>query len=292
MPRLHGPGALRQAGGVHRRSFTPEVNVAVLGDVLRDLAAEGYELDQLIGGLQPAQWQLPTPAPGWTIAHQVGHLSSADELAALAVADPDGFAARRDEAMADFDAATDGLAADLALLPPAELLAGWRASRASVIDALAGVPDGQRVPWLVAPMSPAALASTRLMELVGHGQDVRDALGVTWVPTDRIRHVAWLGVRTRNFAYANNGLPPPDVDFRVELTAPGGERWAWGPQDATRRVTGPAADFCLLVTRRRHRADLRLTATGEEADRWLDLAQAYAGPPSAGRQPGQFSRSD
>ena len=53
-------------------------------------------------------------------------------------------------------------------------------------------------------------------------------------------------------------------------------------------MTGPAADFCLLVTRRRHRADLALSADGDDADQWLDFAQAYAGPPAAGRAPGQF----
>ncbi len=85
------------------------------------------------------------------------------------------------------------------------------------------------------------------------------------------------------------GLAPPPEEFRVELTAPSGGLWAYGPPDAGQRVTGPAADFCLLVTRRRHRDDLALTATGPDADHWLDIAQAYAGPPGAGRSPGQFA---
>jgi uncharacterized protein (TIGR03084 family) len=61
--------------------------------------------------------------------------------------------------------------------------------------------------------------------------------------------------------------------------------WAYGPEDAPQRVTGPALDFCLLVTQRAHRADLALTATGPDADRWLDIAQAFAGPPGTGRPP-------
>lgn len=264
--------------------------MAVLAEVLADLAAEGDDLDQLIGGLEPSRWRLPTPAPGWTIAHQVGHLEATDRMTALAVTDPAGFAARRDAAIGDFDAATDAMASQYAAQPPAELLAGWRTSRAGVISALGSVPDGERVTWMVAPLSPAALASTRMMELIGHGLDVRDAVGATWAPTDRIAHLAWLGVRTRDFAYANNGLAPPEEEFRVELTAPSGKLWTWGPADAVQRVTGSAADFCLLVTRRRHRADLRLEAQGADADRWLDIAQAYVGPPSPGRQAGQFPR--
>jgi uncharacterized protein (TIGR03084 family) len=101
-------------------------------------------------------------------------------------------------------------------------------------------------------------------------------------------HLARLGHRTRDFAYVSRGLRPPAGEFRVELTSPGGELWTFGPEDATQRVTGPAVDFCLLVTRRRHRADLRLRAEGADADQWLDFAQAYAGPPSPGRAPGQF----
>jgi uncharacterized protein (TIGR03084 family) len=109
------------------------------------------------------------------------------------------------------------------------------------------------------------------------------------MPTDRILHVARLGARTRNFAYFSRGLEPPPQDFRIELVAPSGELWEFGPPEAPQRVIGPAADFCLLVTRRRHRDDLALTAVGDDADLWLDFAQAYGGPPSAGRAPGQFA---
>ena len=71
----------------------------------------------------------------------------------------------------------------------------------------------------------------------------------------------------------------------MELTAPDGSVWTWGPENAAQRVTGPALDFCLRVTRRRHRDDLALQATGPDADRWLDVAQAFAGPPGKARPP-------
>jgi enediyne biosynthesis protein E11 len=262
--------------------------VAVLDAVLADLAAEGDDLDQLVSGIEPDRWQTSTPSPGWTIAHQIGHLASSNRFTVLAATDPVAFASRRAQAADDFDGSTDAAAADAAQLSPGELLAEWRESRAAVLAGLAAVPPGQKLPWLVVPMAPASLASTGLMELVGHGQDIRDALGVSWRPTDRIVHLARFGYRTRDFAYFSRGLQPPAGEFRVELASPGGELWTFGPEDATQRVTGPAADFCLLVTRRRHRADLRLRAQGADADQWLDIAQAYAGPPSPGRAPGQF----
>lgn len=265
--------------------------MAAIDAVLADLAAEGDDLDQLVSGIEPYRWQAETPSPGWTIAHQIGHLASSDRFTVLALTDPAAFESRRAEAAGDFDATTDAAAADAVVLPPGELLAEWRESRAAVLQGLAAVPPGQKVPWLVVPMAPASLASTRLMELVGHGQDIRDALGATWTPADRIRHVAWLGVRTRDFAYRSRGLQPPAGEFRVELSAPSGELLTFGPQDAPQRVTGPAADFSLLVTRRRHRADLRLRAEGADANQWLEFAQAYAGPPSAGREPGEFRQA-
>jgi len=263
--------------------------VAATDAVLIDLTAEGDELDQLVSVIEPNRWRAATPSPGWTIAHQIGHLAASNRFAALALTDPAGFAARRSQLAPSLDEANDAAAADAAVLPPGDLLAEWRDSRASVIAALSAVPAGERIEWIVGPMSPASMASTLLMELVGHGQDIRDALQVAWSPTDRIFHLARLGVRTRDFAYRSRGLEPPVQEFCVELTAPSGELWTFGPLDAPQRVAGPAADFALLVTRRRHRSDLHLTAEGDDADEWLNFAQAYVGPPSPGRAPGQFS---
>ena len=99
-----------------------------------------------------------------------------------------------------------------------------------------------------------------------------------------MRHVAHLGVRTRGFAFATHGLDVPAEEFRVDLVAPDGDVWSWGPEDAAQTVTGSAGDFCRLVTQRVHRADTDLVATGPDADRWLDIAQCFAGPPGEGRQ--------
>ena len=110
-----------------------------------------------------------------------------------------------------------------------------------------------------------------------------DALGATPVPTARLKSIAHLGVRTRDFAFTVHGLTPPAEPFRVELTAPDGSRWDWGPADAAQRVRGSALDFCYLVTQRRPRAELDVVAEGADAQRWLSIAQAFAGPPGAGR---------
>jgi uncharacterized protein (TIGR03084 family) len=138
-------------------------------------------------------------------------------------------------------------------------------------------------------MSPTSMATARLMETWAHGQDVADALGIKREPTARLRNVAHLAVRTRDFAFLLNDRRPPESPFHVELSGPGGEQWTWGPQDAEQKVSGKALDFCLLATQRRHRDDLDVRAEGAEADEWLGIIQAFAGLPGKGRQRGQFA---
>ncbi len=58
--------------------------MAIIDGLLADLAAEGDDLDRVVSGIGHDQWQLATPAPGWTIAHQIVHLASSDRLATLA----------------------------------------------------------------------------------------------------------------------------------------------------------------------------------------------------------------
>ncbi|UUU23000.1 TIGR03084 family metal-binding protein [Streptomyces sp. DSM 40750] len=252
--------------------------------VIDDLCAESEELDLLVAELSPEQWALATPAPGWTVAHQIAHLAWTDRSSVLAVTDQDAFAREVETALTSPGDFVDNGAEEGAGQPPARLLAEWRAGRKALADALRAAPDGARFPWYGPPMSTASMATARLMETWAHGLDVADALGVARIaPTGRLRHIARLGVRTRDFAFGVHGLTPPFEEFRVELAGPGGELWASGPADATDRVSGPALDFCLLVTQRAHRADLALHAEGPDADRWLDIAQAFAGPPGAGR---------
>ncbi|GAA1062573.1 TIGR03084 family metal-binding protein [Streptomyces asiaticus] len=255
--------------------------------LLGDLRAEGDELDGLVAGLGGAEWRLATPAPGWTIAHQIAHLAWTDERAVQAAEDAQGFADEVRRAWAAPDAFVDEGAERGAAVPTEVLLRRWREGRERLLRTLAAQPPRARLPWYGPPMSVMSMATARLMETWAHGQDVADTLGVRRAPTARLRHVARIGVRARGYAYAARGMEPPAEEFRVELTAPDGELWTYGPEAAGQRVTGPALDFCLLVTQRAHRDDLAVRAEGPDADRWLDIAQAFAGPPGKGRAPGQ-----
>ncbi|MFF0879490.1 TIGR03084 family metal-binding protein [Micromonospora aurantiaca (nom. illeg.)] len=258
--------------------------------LLADLAAESEQLDALVADLPPEGWERPTPAPGWTVAHQVAHLAWTDHVAYLAATDESAFFASVMAAPDPSRLVEDG--AESFLAPPPALLARWRAGRSALAGALAAVPAGQKIPWYGTSMSPTSMVTARLMETWAHGEDVADALGVSRTPTARLRHIAHLGFRTLGHGFSAHGRDVPTAPVRVELTAPAdGEVWEFGPADAADRVTGPALDFCLLVTQRRHRADLALTATGPVADEWLDVAQAFAGPPGDKREPANGTSS-
>ena len=173
----------------------------------------------------------------------------------------------------------------------AELLTWWRAGRSAMLDVLRRLDAKTRIPWFGPPMSALSFATARLMETWAHGQDIVDALGLTRPATERLRHVAHIGVLARPFSYATRGQTAPNDPVYVALQSPSGASWTWGNTTAVNRVTGPALDFCLVVTQRRHVADTSLQVVGPVATRWMRLAQAFAGPPGEGRQPGQFAGS-
>jgi uncharacterized protein (TIGR03084 family) len=262
---------------------------ADLGALLADLDAESAALRELVDPLRDSDWQLATPAPGWSIADQVSHLAYFDDLAVSAATRPEEFAAIR-AGLIDGTENADTVAARYRQLTPAELRDWFGRARTRLLTAFAGLDPAARVPWFGPPMSVASSVTARLMETWAHGQDIADTIGSRREPTARLRHVAHIGVAALPYSYAAHGLPVPAEPVRVELTAPSGEIWTWGSDGARDRISGPALDFCLLVTQRRHLADTAMVAVGPVADQWLSIAQSFAGPPGAGRLPGQFAR--
>jgi uncharacterized protein (TIGR03084 family) len=257
----------------------------LLDQVLDDLATETAALEAELRGLPEDAWRRPTPAAGWDVATVIAHLAWTDEAALAAATDKEAWDALVLEALADPEHAVDRAALTGGIAAPPALLERWRSARARLADALRGYPSGQRMPWYGPPMSATSMATARFMETWAHGLDVYDALEVAPQVTDRIRHVAHLGVRTRDWAFSVHGLDAPAAEFRVDLTAPSGGVWSWGPEDAAQTVTGTAYDFCRLVTQRIHRSDTTLVAVGRDAEHWLTIAQAFAGPPGEGRSP-------
>ncbi|MGN9844756.1 TIGR03084 family metal-binding protein [Nonomuraea sp. H19] len=252
----------------------------LMAELLDDLRAETASFETLLRPLRDEDFELATPAEGWAIRDQVSHLAWFDDAAARAATDPDGFHA----SLAGFRS-VDDLAIEARGMPPAELRAWFRGARARSLAAFAGLAARDRVPWFGPAMSAASFVTARLMETWAHGQDVADALGVVREPTARLRHVATIGFRARSYSFAVRGLPEPAEPVRVELTMPDGSLWTAGPDDAASAVRGPMLDFCLVVTQRGHLSDTALELTGEPVRSWMEIAQAFAGPPGKGREP-------
>lgn len=258
---------------------------------LDDLAAEHHALDERVAGLADDDWLVPTPAAGWSIADTISHLTYFDWSASLALTDEAAF----DEHVRHvFAHANDGLDVDLGRsVTSEELLARWRTGRTALRahaanrarDAADRGERPARVPWYGPAMSLNSFVTARLMETWAHGQDVADALGLPPVTTPRLRHVIHIGVGARPYAFGVHGVEDAGEPIVVRTNNPADETdlWSWGPQDAGDEVSGSALGLALVFTQRRHPEDTDVRATGAAAERFLAVAQAFAGPAGPGR---------
>lgn len=256
-------------------------------EIRTDLIAEQDALDAIVADIRPDEWALATASPRWSVADQIGHLAYFDATAAVAINDPDRFRALVAELMPSFTSDDDEVGDTLTLgefraMSPTGLLEAWRTNRRALDSASASLGDDERVIWYGPSMSSKSFLTARLMEVWAHGQDIADALRSERPSTDRIRHIAQLGFITHKWSFENRKLDPPSVAVRVELNAPSGDIWYFGPNDATNKIVGPAEDFCLVVTQRRHVDDTELNVRGKAARSWMQIAQAFAGPPTDG----------
>jgi uncharacterized protein (TIGR03084 family) len=242
--------------------------------VYDDLEAEQDLLDEVLGALGQDDWGRPSAAAGWSVSDVVLHLAQAEELAvASAQGDPAPFA--RDPGQ---DGSGDGFAGrrveDQRGASPDAVYQRWRTARHAALDALRGCPPGTRLPWAVSPLSPATLATTLLAEHWAHALDITGPLGIAYPDTARLRHVAWLAVRTLPYAFAVAGLQARPV--RCELTGPDGERWEFGPADAESSISGAAGAFCRVAAQRLAAEASGLTAAGPDAATALRVVRTYA----------------
>jgi uncharacterized protein (TIGR03084 family) len=256
-----------------------------MDDICDDLIAEHGDLLTVLDTLRISDWEAETPAAGWAVRDQISHLWFFDQRAALALTDPEAFEADKRTLFAAAPG-TDPSVTVGREISAAELQSRWIEDAARLATIARSADPSSRVPWYGPSMAPKSFITARLMETWAHGQDIVDTVGGHRAPTDRLRHVAHIGVRARPFSYLIRGREVPVGEIHVALTAPSsGEVWTWNSPDSPDRVTGSALDFSLLVTQRRHISELDLVVTGELAADWLSIAQAFAGGPTDGRQP-------
>jgi len=257
--------------------------------IFDDLAAEQERLEEILLGLDGAQWLSASAAQGWTIADVVLHLAQSEEgVEATAARRP--LRARLGAVAADTMDDRAAEAVRLERAAPAEVFARWQRARQAALAAVRAADPDQPLEWVAGPVKPATLATTRLAEHWAHGLDITGPLGIKFPDTERLRHVAWLAHRTLPYALGLAGLPP--VALYCELTAPDGAgtydtgtydtgtdrsaTWRFGPEDAKSAITGTAGDFCRVAAQRLDPAQSGLRASGPHGATALGMLRTYA----------------
>ena len=178
-------------------------------EICADLAMEQQELDAFVADLDEDGWNTETPAEGWTIKDQIRHLAYFDDRARLAATDPEAFKAYLQKSMQDLESYLKHLENTGKDLSGAETLEWWRKESQALVAAISPMDRKTRLPWYGPDMSVMSSATARLMETWAHGQDIVDARGLTRQPTDRLRNVAHIGVRTFGWSFVNRQMRCP-----------------------------------------------------------------------------------
>jgi uncharacterized protein (TIGR03084 family) len=240
--------------------------------VFDDLVAEQDRLEEILGGLDEADWASPSAAEGWTVTDVVLHLAQSEEWVAVSMT-----GAAKGDRIAD-GTSVDQIADELVRnerAAPAQVFQRWRNARRAAVAALRAADPAKARPWVDTPLKPATLATTRLAEHWAHGLDITGPLGIDFPDTDRLRHVAWLAHRTLPYALALTGEKPHEVF--CELTAPDGTAtWRFGPADAESSITGAAGAFCRVAAQRLPPERSGLRTTGPHAATALTVLRTYA----------------
>lgn len=254
-----------------------------------DFRAEAEELRDLLVTLSDTDWDRPTLFKHWTVNDIVQHLHDGDLMAAASVAGADPFAAYRAERQAMMDSGLTRVEATrrrMGDLVGRRLLDRWFATMSDLCGKLSDMAPDARLKWAGPDMGVRMFTTARQMETWAHGQAIYDLLGATRQPTDRLRNIAEIGVRTYGWTFANRKQPIPGPAPHVRLTGPSGEIWHWHDPAPDNLVEGDALAFCQVVTQTRNIADTALRVVGEPARVWMSLAQCFAGPPETPPPPG------
>ncbi len=239
-----------------------------------DLEAEQTELQAVVGLIDDDDWFTPTASWGWDVRDTIAHLADTDEMAIDTMrGGPYAINDLVQRAASGADVTYHGVLKGRSL-PGARVAAWWVGTAGAEREMLLGLAADTRVPWGLGMRTPS-FVTARLMETWAHGLDVRDALGLEAVDTDRLAHVAWLATRALPYAYSVAGREPPSAPLRVELTLASGALWTSGPEDAADRITGTAGDYCRVFVHRRRAADTNLVIEGDAARTSVSVARAF-----------------
>lgn len=257
-----------------------------------DFRDESDALSGLLSALGDDDFNRRTRFKQWTIAEIITHLHVWNWAAEQALADEEAlvrlvadFIAQRDTtSLREFEKRWVGALSDRSLVD------AWRIQYRKTADRFQQVDPRIRTKWFGPEMSARSNITARLMETWAHGQAIYDLLGARRIDTDRIRNVAVLGVQTFEWTFKTHRQALPKVKPHVRLTGPSGAIWTWNEESQTDLIVGSAVEFCQVVTQVRNIADTGLKVGGESAQRWMRIAQCFAGLPEKPPAPGERFR--
>jgi uncharacterized protein (TIGR03084 family) len=249
-------------------------------DEITALAQQQAELSGLLKPLRNDEWSRPSRCEGWSVADVVLHLAQTNEMA---IGSAQG---RFTEALATLTTGVESAGnvddgADLMVrhergMPITQLFDRWQRGADALVASLEEADPHERVDWVAGQLTVRTLSTTRLAETWIHTGDVADALDVTLVPGERLRHVARLAWRTLPYAFARAGraLTGP-VAF--ELSGPSGGDWTFVPdEDPLTTIRGDGVELCLVAARRIDPEHTGLEGEGPDAAGVLELVRTYA----------------
>ena len=245
----------------------------------QDFRDESAAIAELLTPLSDVEFETPTLFKGWTINQILRHLHVWNIAASKSLDGEEAFSAFFAQLLGgerglSFDAMENRY---LNRLSGSALVAAWRNEYERLADRFAATDPKLRLKWVGPDMSAISSITARLMETWSHAQAVYDVLGVERVDHDRIGNIVRLGVNTFGWTFKNRKEEPPGQMPRLRLTAPSGAIWEYGEGDDL--ITGQATEFCRVVTQCRNIGDTQLQLSGPVAERWMAIAQCFAGPP-------------
>lgn len=253
-----------------------------------DFKAVSAQLDALLFDLDEDDFDRPTAFKSWSTNHILTHLHVWNRAAFLSLRDEGAFdtfmqavVASRGKNFREFESHHAGGLQGRALHD------AWRAFYPELAEAFGAADPKTRLPWVGPSMSARSSITARLMETWSHAQAIFDEWGRERPPieggADPLANIVVLGLNTYDWSFKNRGLEAPRPRPQLALTMATGDVHMFGAPDddeaVGERIEGTAEQFCQVVTQCRNVADTSLNVQGENAARWMEIAQCFAGPP-------------
>ena len=164
-----------------------------------DARAEGAELTAILQPLSDADYERVTAFKGYTINDVLRHLHQGDHMGVLSATDPEKFRdwyKGRTQRRASGVSSRDDARLEYGHLAGRALLEAWQARLDHLCTLLDAKGPDARLVWSGPDMGVRMFATARQMEIWAHGQEIHDVLGLERAPTDRLKNIATIGVRT------------------------------------------------------------------------------------------------